>query len=109
MTKPKYQRGIEFFENILDNMQIDSYSKIPNEEWLIYEINFTTISKKVLFTDEYIITVEFINNIKDLLNKGDCIYLMGVWQKTTDSAIVYANEFGINIGDSTNISRLIYQ
>lgn len=108
MTKPKYQNGIIFFENILNNMQIDSYLILPNKEWLIYQVN-TTTSKKVLFTDEYMITIEFINNVKNLLKSGDCIYLMGIWQNITDSAAVYANELGIKIGNSKNISHLIYQ
>ncbi len=109
MTKPKYQNGIKLFENILNNMQIDSYSILPNVEWLIYQINFITTSKKVLFTDEYMITIEFINNVRDFLKPGDCIYLMGIWQNVTDSAVVYADELGIKIGNSKNISHLIYQ
>ena len=108
MSKPKYKRGIEFFENILNDMNIDGYSVINNDEWLLYNVNFTTVSKKVLFTDEYMITVDFINNIKELLTSGDCIYLMGNWQKTTPSAEEYASSLGIKIGGPAHIKRLIY-
>lgn len=108
MTKPTYKKGVEFFENILDSMTIDSYSIIPNSEWLIYKINFTNTSKKVLFIDEYMLTVEILQEVLHLLSYGDCIYQMGNWQNSTSKADELANDNGILICNPTNVKKCIY-
>lgn len=109
MTKPTYKKGIEVFENILDSMNIENFEIIPNENWLLYKINFTTTSKKVLFTDEYKLTVEMLYEFLPLLTNGDCIYLMGFWQSATTSAQEIAEQNGIYIANYTNIKKLIYK
>ncbi len=109
MPKPIYRKGVEFFESILNTMSIDNYSVIPNNEWLIYEIKFTTTSKKVLFIDEYMLTVEIVQEILPLLSFGDCIYQMGNWQKSTYQADELANDNGILICNPSNVKKCIYK